>query len=154
MNKPQVDFESYGREFKIKSKQFLDSIESLTKKQLERVLKALTLFPLEHEKIKLTHREETLAFDLGVEIFTAKVNMTVAYIGEHAKVGTEMINDAEGDTSEERVANAKISANKLSDEATLKDKVENSVELPTPPVKEIKEIVKKKKKTKVKKDEV
>ena len=121
--KPQVDFESFGREFKAKSRKFLAEIENLSKKQLERVLKALTLYPLEHETINLTHREEKIAFDLGVEIFTSKVNMTVAYIGEQATLGTEMINEAEGDTAEERVENAIKESKKEAEIEELKEKV-------------------------------
>ena len=154
MNNLQVDFEAYSREFNIKADAFISAIESLSKNELERVLKALTLFPLKHENIKLTHRDEIKAFDLGVEIFTAKVQMTVSYMGEHAQKGTEMIIEAEGSTPEEKVANAKIKSKKMSDEATLKDEITAKTDIPAPPVKEIKKIVEKKPAKKVKKDEV
>jgi len=148
MNKPQVDMEAFAKEAEITTNQFIDAIEGLSKNQIMRVTKALAMYPVNHEKVKLSHPEEIIAFDLGEKLFVAKMNMTITYLGEHSRKGTEMINEAEGNTPEEKVENAMKTAKGVNEIDEMKAQIVEEV----PEV--IKEVVKEKPKRKPRKKAV
>lgn len=71
------DFERFGVEFQDILRRFMEQTDGLSKNSLKRVCNSLAAYPLEDDVVKLVHKEEFDAVDLGKEIQQAKLNMMI-----------------------------------------------------------------------------
>ena len=81
---PTVRFESLSKSVSEDLQVFRKEVKSLKKKQLSRVLLALTEYPVE-QNVKLANEEELSVFKLGAKIKQDMVGMTVEYLNQEQK---------------------------------------------------------------------
>lgn len=78
------DFQQLGIDFQNSLKEFIEKTESLSKKSLIRMSKALAAHPLEENIVTLIHPDEIEAYEVGKVIQSLKLNMMIESLKQDA----------------------------------------------------------------------